>query len=103
MNSNFGDAVTMKSTGSLANAAVEINGLFLQSKNILRTHVVSIYSGGEDANIDMDPVSKIREHILLFPNPARTESESCSCDYITDGPRYLTYFVAPLAPLSRDK
>lgn len=57
MNSKFGDAVTMKSTESLATAAVEINGLFLQSKNILRTHVVSIYSGEDEKDIDIDPVS----------------------------------------------
>jgi hypothetical protein len=56
MNSKFGDAATMKSTESLAMAAVEINGLFLQSKNILRTHVVSIYAGGDNKDIDIDPV-----------------------------------------------
>lgn len=56
VNSKFGDAVTMKSTGSLATAAVEINGLFLQSKSILRTHAVSIYAGGDEKDIDIDPV-----------------------------------------------
>jgi len=56
MNSKFDDAVTMKSTESLAAATVEINGLFLLSKNILRTHVVSIYAGGYEKDIDMDPV-----------------------------------------------
>jgi hypothetical protein len=56
MNSKFGDAVTMKSTESLAAATVEINGLFLQSKNILRTYVVSIFAGGDEKDIDMDPV-----------------------------------------------
>jgi hypothetical protein len=56
MNSRVGDAVTMKSTGSLAAAVMEINGLFLQSKNILRTHVVSMYAGVDEEGIDIDPV-----------------------------------------------
>ena len=56
MNSRVGDAVTMKATESLATAVMEINGLFLQSKNILRIYVVSIYAGVEEESIDMDQV-----------------------------------------------
>ena len=56
MNSRVGDAVTMKATESLAAAIMDINGLFLLSKNILRTHVVSMYAGVEEESIDMDPV-----------------------------------------------
>ena len=66
VNSKFGDAVTMKSTGSLATAAVEINGLFLQSKSILRTHAVSIYAGGDEQDIDIDPVGSSSR---AFPPP----------------------------------
>jgi hypothetical protein len=81
MKSKFGDAITMKSIGSLATAVVEINGLFLHSKNILRTHVVSIYAGGDEESIDMDPVrsssraSPPLSH-LLFPRTRSSAHET---------------------------
>jgi hypothetical protein len=57
MNSRVGDAVTMKSMESLAAAIMQINGLFLQSKIILRTHVVSMYAGVDEEGIGIDPVN----------------------------------------------
>ena len=62
MNSKIGDAITMKSTESLAAAIVQINGLFLQSKIILRAHVVSMYAGVDKEGIDIDPVDLPKTH-----------------------------------------
>ena len=54
----FGHAITVSSANSLAAAVSQINGLFLDSKTVLRAHVVSVYADdiGNNEGTDMDPV-----------------------------------------------
>jgi hypothetical protein len=55
--SKLGNSVTVASTKSLAAAVTEINGLFLEAKFVLRTHVISVYADVNQERIDMDSVS----------------------------------------------
>jgi hypothetical protein len=55
--SKVGNSVTVASTKSLATAVTEINGLFLDSKFVLRTHIISVYANVNHGHeIDMDSV-----------------------------------------------
>lgn len=56
--SKLGHAITVSSAKSLAAAVGQINGIFLDSKTVLRVHVVSVYAGAitDKESIDMDPV-----------------------------------------------
>ncbi|KAE9368898.1 hypothetical protein N431DRAFT_415667, partial [Stipitochalara longipes BDJ] len=95
MNSEFGDAVTMKSTESLATAAVEINGLFLQSKNILRTHIISIYASGDEKDADIDPVFDIYCGTLGAPFERQIKCSSADHAEIFQNSQKMQLQLAP--------
>ena len=49
-----GSALTVASAKSLAVAVSQINGLFLDSKTVLRAHTVSVYAGASGGKVDPD-------------------------------------------------
>jgi hypothetical protein len=62
----IGDSVTTTSTQNLVAALMEINGLFLESKNVLRTHIVSVYAADEDDTVNMDQVYTLNTQSLAL-------------------------------------
>jgi len=56
----LGSALTVASAKTLAIAVSQINGLFLDSKVVLRAHIFSVYGGAlsRKDNVDMDTVNR---------------------------------------------
>ncbi|KAN0068216.1 Ankyrin repeat-containing domain protein [Elaphomyces granulatus] len=75
--SKLGNSVTVASTKSLAAAVTEINGLFLEAKFVLRTHVISVYADVNQERIDMDSVFDVFCGTLGLPFERQI---MCSCD-----------------------
>ncbi|RFU27758.1 hypothetical protein B7463_g8575, partial [Scytalidium lignicola] len=94
--SKVGNAVTVTSAKSLAAAVIEINGLFLDSKTILRTHVVSVYAGQNEGDDVMDPVFDTFCGTLGVPFERQIE---CGSD---DGERIFQNRQKLLAQLTPD-
>ncbi|KAH8805995.1 ankyrin repeat-containing domain protein [Xylogone sp. PMI_703] len=79
---NVGNAVTVTSTKSLAAAILEINGVFIESKTILRTHVVSVYAGVDSMDVIIDPVFDVFCGTLGVPFERQIRCSVCDPDNI---------------------